>query len=104
MVAVGQSAELIAWGLAGTVAVRIIYVWLYNGSGGSVFVLIACHTVANTARTGFPGGRAAYENGDGMIPYGIIIIAAVIVMVFWRKAMCSFNGKQTELWSCTKRD
>ena len=89
MIAVGQSAELIAWGLAGTVAVRIIYVWLYNGSGGSVFVLIACHTVANTARTGFPGGRAAYENGDGMIPYGIIIIAAVIVMVFWRKAMCS---------------
>ena len=89
MIAVGQSAELIVWGLAGTVAVRIIYVWLYNGSGGSVFVLIACHTVANTARTGFPGGRAAYENGDGMIPYGIIIIAAVIVMVFWRKAMCS---------------
>jgi len=32
-----------------------------------------------------------------MIPYGIIIIAAVIVMVFWRKAMCSFHGKQTEL-------
>ena len=61
MIAVGQSAELIAWGLAGTVAVRIIYVWLYNGSGGSVFVLIACHTVANTARTGFPGGRAVYE-------------------------------------------
>lgn len=104
MIAVGQSAELIAWGLAGTVAVRIIYVWLYNGSGGSVFVLIACHTVANTARTGFPGGRAAYENGDGMIPYGIIIIAAAIVMVFWRKAMCSFNGKQTELGSCTQWD
>jgi len=57
--------------------------------------LIACHTVANTARTGFPGGRAVYENGNGMIPYGIIILAAVIVMVFWRKAMCSFNGKQT---------
>ena len=49
-------------------------------------------------------GRAAYENGDGMIPYGIIIIAAAIVMVFWRKAMCSFNGKQTELGSCTQWD
>ena len=94
MIAVGQSAELIAWGLAGTVAVRIIYVWLYNGSGGSVFVLIACHTVANIARTGFPGGRAVYENGDGMIPYGIIILAAVIVMVFWRKAMCLPNSNQ----------
>ena len=94
MIAVGQSAELIAWGLAGTVAVRIIYVWLYNGSGGSVFVLIACHTVANTARTDFPGGRAVYENGDGMIPYGIIIIAAAIVMVFWRKAMCLPDSNQ----------
>jgi len=92
---VGQSAELIAWGLAGTVAVRIIYVWLYNSSGGSVFVLIVCHTVANTARTGFPGGRTAYENGSGMIPYGIIIIAAAIVMVFWRKAMCLPNSNQT---------
>lgn len=89
MIAVGQSAELIAWGLAGTVAVRIIYVWLYNGSGGSVFVLIACHTVANTARTGFPGGRAVYENGSGMIPYGIIIIAVATVIGFWHKTMCS---------------
>ena len=89
MIAVGQSAELIAWGLAGTVAVRIIYVWLYNGSGGSVFVLIACHTVANPARTGFPGGRAVYENGSGMIPYGIIIIAVATVIGFWHKTMCS---------------
>jgi len=56
--------------------------------------LIACHTVANTARTGFPGGRAVYENGDGMIPYGIIIVAAAIVMGFWRKAMCSSDSKQ----------
>lgn len=93
MIVVGQSAELIAWGLAGTVAVRIIYVWLYNGSGGSVFVLIASHTVANTARTGFPGGRAAYENGNGMIPYGMIIIAAILIVFWGRKTMCSLYDK-----------
>jgi CAAX amino terminal protease family protein len=88
MIAIGQNAELIAWGLAGTIAVRIIYVWLYNGSGGSVFVLIMCHTVANTARTGFPGGRSAYENNNGAIPYGIIIITAILIIAFWHKAMC----------------
>ena len=87
MIAIGQNAELIAWGLAGTIAVRIIYIWLYNGSGGSVFVLIMCHTVANTARTGFPGGRSAYENNNGAIPYGIIIIAAILIIAFWHKAM-----------------
>ena len=35
-----------------------------------------------------------------MIPYGIIIIAAVIVMVFWRKAMCELADRYMSEREC----
>lgn len=87
MVQIGQSPALILWGLAGTVAVRVIYVWLFNTSGFSVFSLILCHTIANTARTFYPGSRSAYELGDGAIGYGIIITFALLVVIFTRSLL-----------------
>jgi len=92
MIQIGQSPALILWGLAGTVAVRLIYVWLYNRAGRAVAILILCHTIANTARTAYPGGRAAYELGDGAISYGIIIAAALLILAANWRAMTSHPG------------
>ncbi|PNY20876.1 CAAX amino terminal protease self- immunity [Streptococcus parauberis] len=80
MIQIGQTTPLILWGLCGTIAVRVVYVWLYNISNHSVFSLILCHTVANTARTFYPGSRPAYEMRNGSIGYGIIIIFALFVV------------------------
>lgn len=77
MIQVGQSPGLIAWGLLATVAFRVIYVWLYNNSGGSLFAIILFHAVANTGRSAFPGGRAAFELDNGAIGYAIVICLAV---------------------------
>ena len=92
MIQIGQSPALILWGLAGTVAVRLIYVWLYNRAGRAVAILILCHTIANTARTAYPGGRAAYELGDGAISYGIIIAAALLILATNWRDMTSHPG------------
>lgn len=85
MIQIGQTPLLIIWGLLGTVAVRVLYVWLFNSTYASVFALILCHTIANTARTNYPGGRSAYELGEGMIAYGIIIIVTIIIICIYGK-------------------
>jgi membrane protease YdiL (CAAX protease family) len=82
MIKMGQTSQLIVWGLLGTVAFRVITVWLYNFAGCSLFAVILAHAVGTTARTAFPGGRQGYEAGDGAISYAIIIIAALGVSLF----------------------
>jgi membrane protease YdiL (CAAX protease family) len=81
MIKMGQAWPLIAWGLLGTVALRVITVWLYNNTNGSLFAVILAHAAATTARTVFPGGRDGYELGNGSIGYAIVILAAVLVAV-----------------------
>lgn len=96
MMAMGQSTELILWGLGVMVAVRILSVWIYNNAGASAFAVILMHVVANTARTGYPGGRSAYELGDGSVAYAIIMAFAVIVVFLWRPStLANFLGRRS---------
>ena len=44
----------IAWWTLQTVALRIVLVWLYNNSSGSVVVASLCHGMVNTAWQLFP--------------------------------------------------
>lgn len=85
MVQMGQTTQLIVWGLMGTVAFRVITVWLYNLVGCSLCAVILAHAVGTTARTAFPGGRDAYEMSGGSISYAIIIVFALGVSMFWRR-------------------
>jgi membrane protease YdiL (CAAX protease family) len=95
MIAIGQSTGLILWGLCGTVAVRILNVWIYNNTGASLFAVILMHAIGNTARTGFPGGRAGYELGQGSVAYPVIIVFALIVIALWRPStLASFPGRK----------
>jgi membrane protease YdiL (CAAX protease family) len=84
MIQMGQSTPLIIWGLAATIAFRVITVWIYNNSNYSLFAVIVAHAIGTTARTAFPGGRHAYELADGSISYAIIILAAITVTLLWR--------------------
>ena len=96
MVSIGQSTELILWGLGVTVAFRILSVWIYNNAGASVFAVILMHAIVNTARTGYPGGRSGYELGDGSVAYAIIMVFALIVVVLWRPAtLANFLGRKS---------
>ena len=102
MVSIGQSTELILWGLGVTVAFRILSVWIYNNAGASVFAVILMHTIVNTARTGYPGGRSGYELGDGSVAYAIIMVFTLIVVVLWRPAtLANFLGRKNNKSSQT---
>lgn len=93
MLQMGQSWTLVAWGLGATVAFRVITVWLYNNNHFSLFVVILAHALGTTARSAFPGGRSAYELGDGAVSYAIIIVFALIIVVLWRPAtLTNFLG------------
>lgn len=83
MIQMGQSAQLMVWGFFATIAFRIISIWIYNNAGNSVFSVILLHAVGNTARTGFPGGRSAYEIGHGSVAYSIVILTALLVVALW---------------------
>jgi uncharacterized protein len=84
MLQIGQSPRLIMFGLVATVAFRVIHVWLYVGAGRSVFAVILFHAIGNAGRNVFPGRRAAYELGDGVVGYGIITLVALSIALFWK--------------------
>jgi membrane protease YdiL (CAAX protease family) len=83
MIQIGQSPALMAWGTLGTIAFRVLYIWLYNNTDKSVFGVILFHTISNTGRSIFPGGRAHFELADAAVGYSIIACMAVIVTYLW---------------------
>ncbi|MBC8138717.1 MAG: CPBP family intramembrane metalloprotease [Fibrella sp.] len=80
----GHGLEWIAWGTLGTVGMRILIVWLYNNTGGSVFVCILFHSIANIGRILFPKDHAHNPLVDyPAIHYSIIAVVAVGVVCLW---------------------
>jgi membrane protease YdiL (CAAX protease family) len=83
MIQLGQTPLLVTWGFLATVAFRILYIWLYNNTNGSVFGVILFHAISNTGRTIFPGGRSHFELANAVVGYSMIVAAAVIVIFLW---------------------
>ncbi len=83
MIELGQAPALMAWGFLGTVGFRVLYVWLYNNTGQSIFGVILFHSIANTGRNAFPGGRPGYELAGGAVGYGVVALTAMAVAILW---------------------
>jgi uncharacterized protein len=80
----GHNLTWIAWGTLGTVAVRVLIVWIYNNTGKSLFACILFHTLLNVGRPLFPGDEIHNPLVDyPYIHYSIIAIATVIVIFLW---------------------
>jgi len=77
---VDRSLEFIAWWSLGTVAARVIIVWLYNNTGRSVFVATIFHTMINLTWQLFPINGSYY---DPRVTGLITAIAAVVVVIVW---------------------
>lgn len=75
-----RSLEFIAWWSLATVAERVIIVWLYNNTGGSVFVAAVFHAMLNLTWQLFPINGSYYDpRTSGLIAAGV----AVIVVIVW---------------------
>jgi uncharacterized protein len=80
----GHNLTWIAWATLGTVAARVLIVWIYNNTGKSLFACILFHTLLNVGRPLFP--RNEIHNPLVEYPYihySIIAIAAVVVIFLW---------------------
>ena len=80
----GHNVTWIAWGTLGTVAARVLIVWIYNNTQKSLFACILFHTMLNLGRPLFPKDKihnplVDYPN----VHYSIIAITAVIVIFLW---------------------
>jgi membrane protease YdiL (CAAX protease family) len=80
----GHNLTWIAWATLGTVAVRVLIVWIYNNTGKSLFACILFHTLLNVGRPLFPRDATHHPLVDyPNIHYSIIAITAVIVIFLW---------------------
>ncbi len=80
----GHNVIWIAWGTLGTIAVRVLIVWIYNNTGKSLFACILFHTMLNVGRILFPKDESHNPLVDYPdVHYSIIAITAVIVIFLW---------------------
>jgi uncharacterized protein len=80
----GHGLTYIVWATLGTVAVRVLIVWLFNNTGKSLFACILFHTMLNLGRPLFPKDVIHNPLVDHPeIHYSLIAIIAVIVIFLW---------------------
>ncbi len=75
-----RSLTYILWWSLGTVAERVIIVWLYNNTGRSVFVAALFHAMVNLTWQLFPINGSFY---DPRVTGLITAIVAIIIVIIW---------------------
>ena len=92
----GHNAIWIAWGTLGTVAVRVLIVWIYNNTEKSLFACILFHTLINVGRVLFPKDDTHNPLVDYPdIHYSVIVITSVVI-VFLGGLKQVKNNRNTE--------
>jgi hypothetical protein len=76
----GRSVAWVAWWSIGSVALRVIIVWLYNNTGRSVFAAAFFHMTINLTWQLFPVNGSFY---DPAITGLILACVAAIVVALW---------------------
>ncbi len=80
----GHDLTFIVWATLGTVAVRVLIVWIYNNTGKSLFACIMFHMMMNVGRPLFPKDEMHNPLVDyPEIHYSLIAIVAIVVVILW---------------------
>jgi uncharacterized protein len=86
----GHDAIWIAWGTLGTVAVRVMIVWIYNNTRKSLFACILFHTMLNLGRPLFPVDATHHPLVDyPYIHYSFFALVSAIIAVLWNSKKLS---------------
>ena len=77
---VGRTVSWIAWWSIGTIAIRILITWIYNGSGHSCLAAALAHASENVSWQAFPNNGSHYDPEV----HGIVLVVAsgLIVVLF----------------------
>lgn len=82
----GNPASWIFWQALFSVAQRVLIVWVYNGSGRSVFAATLVHVTANLSWALFPNAGSHY---DPLVTAGVTWLIVLAVLVVWEPATLS---------------
>ena len=88
-VQMGRSADWIVWHCLSTVALRVIIVWLFVNTHGSVFIAILFHTMVNLAWALFPDHGSHY---DPFIAFLILMLVSGLIIACWHPQTESDEG------------
>jgi len=81
----GRSVDWVAWWSIGSVALRVIIVWLYNNTGKSVFAAAFFHMTVNLTWQLFPVNGSYYDPAiTGLI---LVCVVAVVVAVWGARSL-----------------
>ncbi len=79
VVQVGRSPLWIAWQCLFWVATRVVFVWLYNNAGKSVFAAAVFHSTLNVSTFLFPINGSFYDPRiTGLIVAGLTLIITIV--------------------------
>lgn len=76
----GRSASWIVWQCLGTIALRVIVVWLFVNTGRSVFVAALFHTTINGPWGVFPAFESYF---DPFVLFVLLSLIAGVIIALW---------------------
>jgi uncharacterized protein len=79
-VQLGRSTDWILWHSLSAVALRIIIVWLFENTGGSMIVAVLFHAMINLSWALFPVAGSFY---DPLVTFIILSIASGLIAIRW---------------------
>lgn len=80
----GHGVIWILWGTLGTIAARVMLVWIYNNTGKSLFACILFHTMLNVGSPLFPKDATHNPLVDyPYIHYAVFALVAVVIVILW---------------------
>ncbi len=82
----GNPASWIFWQGLFSVAQRVLIVWVYNGSGRSVFAATLVHVTANLSWALFPNAGSHY---DPLVTAGVTWLVVLAILFVWEPATLS---------------
>lgn len=84
----GQGPTLIVLGFFGALAFRVLWGWLFNNTGGSVFAIILVHAITNVC-TAYVPAIPTSANAP------VLITLAVLVILLWGPSTLSRSGTRS---------
>jgi uncharacterized protein len=80
-----QNAASFAMFLVTLIAARIVFGWVYSGSGGSILLAILLHASGNTWAEVLSQGPAATASAAGWTEAGVFTVAALVAVCITRR-------------------
>lgn len=89
----GRTPEWILWHSLSAVALRIIIVWLFENTGGSILVAVVFHAMINLSWALFPISGSYY---DPSITFVILSLAVLSIVSVWRLGGAGSHSTQCD--------